>query len=144
MAESDLHSRIDAVRRFNRFYTRQSGVLPEIFLESPFSLTEARVLYELAHREKPTATSLSNELGLDAGYLSRILSGFEKRGVLEQTPSATDGRQSLLALTKDGRKVFAPLETRSIQQVEGMLEGLPASDQPAPPGRLPTLHNHLR
>src|ERR1700730_18254221 len=144
MAESDLHSRIDAVRRFNRFYTRQSGVLPEIFLESPFSLTEARVLYELAHREKPTATSLSNELGLDAGYLSRILSGFEKHGLLEKTPSATDGRHSLLALTKDRRKVFAPLETRSIQQVEGMLEGLLASDQRALLGAMQTIEKLLR
>jgi DNA-binding MarR family transcriptional regulator/N-acetylglutamate synthase-like GNAT family acetyltransferase len=144
MAESDLHSRIDAVRRFNRFYTRQIGVLQESLLESPFSLTEARVLYELAHREKPTATSLRNELGLDAGYLSRILSGFEKRGLLEKTPSATDGRQSLLALTKDGRKVFAPLETRSIRQVEGMLGGLPASDQRALLGAMQTIEKLLR
>src|ERR1700682_5496655 len=97
MVADDLSERIDIVRRFNRFYTRQIGVLHEGWLSSPFSLTEARVLYELAHREKSTATEVANELGLDAGYLSRILSGFEKCGLVEKTPSEEDGRQTLLA-----------------------------------------------
>jgi DNA-binding MarR family transcriptional regulator/N-acetylglutamate synthase-like GNAT family acetyltransferase len=144
MPEGGLNQRIEVVRRFHRFYTRQIGVLHESLLDSPFSLTEARVLYELAHREKLTATELSNELGLDAGYLSRILNGFEKRGLVEKTPSAADGRQSLLALAKDGREAFAPLETRSIQQVGGILEGLAESDQRALIAAMQTIDKLLR
>jgi DNA-binding MarR family transcriptional regulator/predicted GNAT family acetyltransferase len=129
MVADELDQRIDTVRRFNRFYTRQIGVLHEGWLSSPFSLTEARVLYELAHRERSTATDVANELGLDAGYLSRILSGFEKRGLLEKTPSEADGRQTLLALTKEGSKAFAPLEAGTIEQVGAMIGGLAESDR---------------
>jgi DNA-binding MarR family transcriptional regulator/N-acetylglutamate synthase-like GNAT family acetyltransferase len=124
MAETHLSLHIDTVRHFNRFYTRAIGVLQEGWLESPFSLTEARVLYELAHRDKPTATVVRNSLELDAGYLSRILGAFERRGLVKKTPSKEDGRQSLLALTGRGRQQFAPLEARTIQQVSGMLERL--------------------
>ena len=120
---------VEAVRRFNRFYTRQIGVLREGLLESPFSLTEVRVLYELAHRENPTATELGEELELDAGYLSRILRGFQNRGLIKKSPSETDKRQSLLALTARGRKVFAPLDKRSGEEVERMLVGLSAAEQ---------------
>ena len=129
MAETDPSSRIDSVRRFNRFYTRTIGVLQEGWLGSPFPLTEARVLYELAHRKKPTATLLRNNLDLDAGYLSRILSGFEKRGLIEKKPSEDDRRQSLLALTEEGHRQFAPLEDRTIQQVGGMIERLSENAQ---------------
>ena len=129
MAQTDLTSHIDTVRRFNRFYTRAIGVLQEGWLHSSFSLTEARVLYELAHREKPTATTVGGSLDLDPGYLSRILTVFEKRGLVEKTPSQDDGRQSLLALTKEGHRQFAPLEARSVQQVRGMLEKLSESQQ---------------
>src|SRR5258708_2022847 len=89
---------IDAVRSFNRFYTKQIGVLQEGLLNSPFSLTEVRVLYELAYRDKPTAANLAKDLGLDAGYLSRILAVFEKRGLVSKVRSKTDGRQALLRL----------------------------------------------
>lgn len=129
MAHTDLAPRIDTVRRFNRFYTRAIGVLQEGWLRSRFSLTEARVLYELAHREKPTASLVGNTLELDPGYLSRILSVFEKRKLVEKTPSQDDGRQTLLALTVEGRRQFAPLEARTIQEVRGMLEKLSENEQ---------------
>jgi DNA-binding MarR family transcriptional regulator/GNAT superfamily N-acetyltransferase len=112
------------VRRFNRFYTRQIGVLHEGLLSSPFSLTEVRVLYELAHRRKPTAVELCQDLGLDAGYLSRMLRSFAKQGLISREPSPTDGRRSHLGLTAKGQKIFSPLEERSNQQVASMLGAL--------------------
>ena len=129
MSETGLEGRVAAIRRFNRFYTQQIGVLKEGLLDSPFSLTESRVLYELAHRERPTATELVKDLGLDAGYLSRILRGFEKRRLLSRTPSKADGRQSLLALTKQGQRAFAPLQARSRDEIGAMLQKLPADDR---------------
>jgi DNA-binding MarR family transcriptional regulator/GNAT superfamily N-acetyltransferase len=98
-------------------------------LGSPFSLTEVRVLYELAHRDRPTATELSSELGLDAGYLSRILRGFDRRGLVAKERSEADGRQSLLSLTARGRKAFAPLNTRAHDEVEAMLSRLSPAEQ---------------
>jgi DNA-binding MarR family transcriptional regulator/GNAT superfamily N-acetyltransferase len=143
MAETDRSSRIDTVRRFNRFYTRAIGVLQEGWLDSPFPLTEARVLYELAHREKPTATLVRNNLDLDAGYLSRILSSFEKRGLIEKKLSEDDRRQSLLALTEEGRRQFAPLEERTIQQVGGMIERLSENEQRRLTGAMQTIEKLL-
>jgi len=122
-------ARIEAVRRFNRDYTRRIGVLREGLLDSPFSLTQARVLYELAHREEPTATALGQELGLDAGYLSRILSAFARRGLVARRPSKTDGRQSHLRLTPRGRQVFGKLDAASANEVRGLLAPLSAADQ---------------
>lgn len=124
MVASAMERRVEAARRFNRFYTRQIGVLHEGAYDSPFSLTQVRVLYELAHRDRPTATVLGRDLGLDAGYLSRLLRGFEKRGLVTRTRSPHDGRQSHLALTAHGRRVFAPLNARSHDQVAAMLRGL--------------------
>jgi DNA-binding MarR family transcriptional regulator/N-acetylglutamate synthase-like GNAT family acetyltransferase len=124
MTPRELEQRVEAARRFNRFYTRRIGVLREGAYKSPFSLTEVRVLYELAHRDQPTATELGRELGLDAGYLSRILRGFERRGLILKTRSADDGRQSHLALTPLGRKVFAPLNARSHGEMAAMLRQL--------------------
>ena len=121
--------KIEAVRRFNRFYTRQIGVLRESWAESPFSLAEVRVLYELAHHDDLTAGELGTELGLDRGYLSRILQSFEKRGFVKKTRSEKDARQTHLALTAKGRKVFAPINNRSQQDVGSMLDALPATDQ---------------
>jgi DNA-binding MarR family transcriptional regulator/GNAT superfamily N-acetyltransferase len=143
MAQTDLRSRIDTVRRFNRFYTRAIGVLQEGWLGSPFPLTEARVLYELAHREKPTATLVRNNLDLDAGYLSRVLSSFEKRGLIEKKASQDDRRQSLLALTEEGRRQFAPLEERTIQQVGGMIERLSEDEQRRLIGAMQTIEKLL-
>jgi DNA-binding MarR family transcriptional regulator/GNAT superfamily N-acetyltransferase len=129
MATRDITPRVDAVRSFNRFYTKQIGVLHEGLLGSPFSLTEVRVLYELAHREHPTAADLIRELGLDAGYLSRILRGFAKRGLITKTASTADRRHMLLSLTARGRRAFAPLNARSHDEVAAMLTGLPAARQ---------------
>src|SRR5260370_37383036 len=98
-----LEQRIDAVRRFNRFYTRRIGVLQEGYLHSDFSLAEVRVLYELAHRERCTARELGQALDIDAGYLSRIVHGFVRRGLLDRTQSEHDGRARLLCLTGAGR-----------------------------------------
>jgi DNA-binding MarR family transcriptional regulator/GNAT superfamily N-acetyltransferase len=129
MAERDFDQRVAAVRRFNRFYTRQIGLLQESYLKSQFSLSQVRVLYELAHRERPTATELGRELGLDPGYLSRILRLFEGRGLLKRTPSKADGRQSHLFLTARGQAAFAPLNTRSREEIGSMLRALRARDQ---------------
>ena len=126
---SPADQRVAAVRRFNRFYTRQIGVLGEGYLDSPFSLTEVRVLYELAHRDGPSAATLASDLGLDAGYLSRILRSFEHRGFLQRSRSAADGRRAHLSLTARGRKAFAPLHTRSHEQITGLLARLPARGQ---------------
>jgi DNA-binding MarR family transcriptional regulator/GNAT superfamily N-acetyltransferase len=120
---------VDAVRAFNRFYTRRIGVLEEGYLESSFSLVQARVLYELAHRSQPTATEISRELGLDTGYLSRILRGFERTGLVEKRPSARDGRRRLLSLTASGFEAFAPLDTRSRAETEAMLRNLSPAAQ---------------
>jgi DNA-binding MarR family transcriptional regulator/N-acetylglutamate synthase-like GNAT family acetyltransferase len=129
MPEHAQEHQIAAVRRFNRFYTRSIGVLREGFLESPFSLTEGRVLYELAQRERPSASDVAQELGLDAGYLSRILRGFQRRGLLERRPAQHDGRRSLLALTRRGRDAFQLLNSRSSDEVRALLGRLAATDQ---------------
>ena len=114
---------IAAVRRFNRFYTRQIGVLRRNYLDSPYSLGEMRVLYEIAHGAT-TARDIGRALDLDAGYLSRTLRNFEKRGFLSRKTSKTDARASELALTARGHKAFAPFEDRSQQQVADMLAAL--------------------
>ncbi len=121
--------RIDAVRRFNRFYTQKIGVLQSGLLDSAFSLTEGRVLYELAHRKNTTASDLIRDLGLDAGYLSRILRRFKKSGYVTKTRSDVDGRQSHLAFTPKGLEAFRPLDRRSHDQIFGLLKSLPASEQ---------------
>jgi DNA-binding MarR family transcriptional regulator/N-acetylglutamate synthase-like GNAT family acetyltransferase len=144
VAQADRKTRVDTVRHFNRFYTRALGVLQEGWLNSPFSLTEARVLYELAHREKPTATDVCDSLELDAGYLSRILGTFEKKGLIEKTRSANDGRQTLLALTCAGRQQFAPLERGTIQEVGSMLEKLSENEQQQLTGAMETILKILR
>lgn len=115
---------IEEVRAFNRDYTRRIGVLAQGLLESPFSLTEVRVMYEIAHRPNILAASLTEELGLDRGYLSRILKRFEAQGLLWRGASKRDARRRPLRLTEAGRRVFAPLERRAQQQVRAMLSEL--------------------
>lgn len=129
MPKSDLDNKIDTVRRFNRFFTRKIGVLREGLLHTPYSLTEARILFEVADREEVTATDLSRELGLDPGYLSRILSGMEQRGLIEKVPSQTDARRRLLSLTPEGRDAFSLLDARSREEVGEMLGELAEEEQ---------------
>jgi DNA-binding MarR family transcriptional regulator/N-acetylglutamate synthase-like GNAT family acetyltransferase len=143
MSDNDLDRRVGAVRRFNRFWTRRIGVLQDGYLESPFSVTEVRVLYELAHREETTASELRKELGLDAGYLSRILRGFEKNGLVNKRPSEADGRRSLLRLTGRGREAFASLDARSREDIGAMLGGLPAAGQERLLGAMRTIEGLL-
>jgi DNA-binding MarR family transcriptional regulator/GNAT superfamily N-acetyltransferase len=121
--------RVATVRRFNRFYTRQIGVLRKTYLDSPYSLGEARVLYEIWRQRSTTARDIARALDLDAGYLSRVLRNFEKRGLIERKASAKDARQSHLTLTPLGRGSFAPLEARSQRATTAMLEKLEAGDQ---------------
>ncbi|TIP04219.1 MAG: MarR family transcriptional regulator [Mesorhizobium sp.] len=121
--------RIDIVRAFNRFYTRQIGLLDEGLLKSPFSLTEARVLYELAHRDGLVASDLVRDLGLDPGYVSRLLKKFEERGLVERAATEADARRASIALTPAGRQAFAPLNQDSHDQVRALLDRLPPADQ---------------
>lgn len=119
---------IAALRAFNRFYTRKIGVIDGT-ASSPFSLAEARVLYELAHRDRPTATDIRSELGLDAGYLSRILREFERRKLITRVKSKSDERHKFLSLTGKGRKVFLPLDKRTDRDVAAMLDGLSTDER---------------
>jgi DNA-binding MarR family transcriptional regulator/GNAT superfamily N-acetyltransferase len=121
--------RVGAVRRFNRFYTRQIGLLGKGYLDSPFTLAEVRVLYELAHQEAPAASEVAKALGLDAGYLSRMLLGFRRRGYLARKASEQDARRSHLSLTKKGRAAFGALEAKSEAEVSAMIERLSVADQ---------------
>jgi len=129
MADPDLYRRIESARRFNRFYIQKMGVLQERLLRSPFSLAEGRLIYELAHRGKTTAAELSIQLGLDAGYLSRLLQSLQKRGLINRQVSRTDGRQNLLSLNEKGKKAFATIHVRSRNEIGGMLSKMSPSDQ---------------
>lgn len=124
MMEETPENRIDAVRHFNRFFTRQIGVLREGILHSPYSLTEARILFEFAHHNNVTASELCRELGLDAGYLSRTLARLEQQGLIDKVRSENDGRQRLLRLTPDGKNAFALLDKRSRDEVGELLSDL--------------------
>jgi len=129
MGASATARRISAIRRFNRFYTRQIGVLRKTYLDSPYSLGEARVLYEVASGRSPTASAIARALDLDAGYLSRVLRSFEKRGLIRRKASPRDARQSHLVLSPRGRTAFAPLERRSQRATGAMLGRLAPADQ---------------
>lgn len=119
-----IFPQIERMRRFNRFYTAKIGILEDGRLYAPFSLAETRILYELAHRERVTASDLVRDLGLDAGYLSRMLRGFVRKGLVAKRPDPADARQSLLSLTAAGRKAFAPQEDASRRMLRPLLDRL--------------------
>ena len=123
MEQGGVRAQVRALRAFNRFYTRKIGVIDGV-ASRPFSLAEARVLYELAHREQPTATDIRKDLGLDAGYMSRILRDLERRKLVSGRRSEKDERRRFLSLTIKGREAFARLDARSNRDVAAMLEGL--------------------
>ena len=139
-----LDSRVEAVRRFNRFYTQRIGVLREGLYESTYSLVEVRVLYELAHANAPiTATELTRRLTVDAGYLSRILRSFEGDGLIRKTRSRNDGRQLHLTLTSAGRKALAPLERASRQEIAALLAPLSPGERDDVVGAMETIESRL-
>ncbi|HEY5806542.1 MAG TPA: MarR family transcriptional regulator, partial [Povalibacter sp.] len=127
MRSSD--QRVRTVREFNRFYTQKIGVLGEGLLDSGYPLTEVRVLYEIANRSRPLATDVVRDLSLDAGYLSRILAKFSRRGWLKRERAAEDGRKAFLHLTTKGRAVFQSLDARSREEVGCLLAPLSAEKQ---------------
>ena len=128
MTNENLDRQVAAVRAFNRFYTRKLGVLDQQLLKSPFSLSEARVLYELAHREELAAKEIGVELGLDPGYLSRIVQRFDEHGLITRKPLPADRRQYRLALTAKGRQSFAKLDRSTQDDVGAMLAALRNGD----------------
>jgi DNA-binding MarR family transcriptional regulator/ribosomal protein S18 acetylase RimI-like enzyme len=123
--------RVAEVRAFNRFYTRLIGVLGDEHLESPFSLAQVRVLYELANQPAPTATALCGELALDPGYLSRMLRELERRNLVTRRRSKSDARRQELALTGAGKKVIRELDRKATTTIEGVLQRVPVDRQPA-------------
>jgi len=129
MSAQNLHEETALFRRFNRFYTKQIGLLSQGILKTRFPLIQARVLYELAQQKQTTASTLVDKLNIDPGYLSRILSNFEKKGLLRKHRSTTDSRQRILKLTNPGKKSFAELDERSRRVAEEMLLGLVDEDR---------------
>ncbi|MGH7005889.1 MAG: MarR family winged helix-turn-helix transcriptional regulator [Alphaproteobacteria bacterium] len=143
MPDTSLDARVAAVRRFNRFYTQKIGVVREGYLNTPLSLAEARVLYELGQRERPSASELARDLGLDPGYLSRILARFAKSKVLTSERSASDRRVSHIVLTEKGARAFAQINARSRHEIGDWLGTLPAADQERLVGAMHTIEGLL-
>ena len=135
--------RVEAVRSFNRFYTRRVGALRAGLLASPYPLPEARLIYELGRRRRCTAAELGRSLELDAGYLSRLLASLKRRGILRAKRSAADARASALSLSRAGRKAFALLDARSRAEVSAMLDGLCGPDQERLVGAMQTVESIL-
>jgi DNA-binding MarR family transcriptional regulator/GNAT superfamily N-acetyltransferase len=137
---SRAHSRTEAVRRFNRFYTRRIGALQPGYLGSPFPLPQARVLYELGHRGECTASELGAELELDLGYLSRLLQDLRRQQLVKGEAAKHDARQTRLSLTPKGRKAFAALDEGSRRAMGEMLAPLPAAHREKLVKALQTVH----
>jgi DNA-binding MarR family transcriptional regulator/ribosomal protein S18 acetylase RimI-like enzyme len=129
MDKNQLHEDTDRFRKFNRFYTKQIGLLSQGLLKTRFPLIQARILYELAQQEQTTASALVDKLNIDPGYLSRILSSFERDGLLRKKRSAIDFRQRILTLTKKGQRSFAELNERSRRDAEKIMQNLTGEDR---------------
>lgn len=138
-----MHPDIALVRRFNREWTQRIGVLDEQVLDSPFSLTEARVLYELANRADPSAAAIAKDLRLDAGYLSRILRRFVRDGLLSRRASPVDARRARLALTAKGRRAFGRIDRRQVEVIEGLLAPLPPTARAGLTGAMASILEHV-
>ncbi|MHC2292278.1 bifunctional helix-turn-helix transcriptional regulator/GNAT family N-acetyltransferase [Bradyrhizobium barranii] len=141
--EQVADDQVQAVRAFNRFYTQKLGVLDQQLLKSPFSLSEARVLYELAHGGEQSAKEIGIALGLDAGYLSRIVQNFDESGLIARKPLPSDRRQVQLSLTAKGRQAFARLERSSQDDVAAMLRPLPDEERSKLTGAMETIERLL-
>ena len=139
----DSDGQISAVRAFNRFYTRKLGALDQQLLKSPYSLSEARGLYEIATRQNPAAKAIGIELGLDPGYLSRIIQNFDDGGLIARTPLPSDRRQHQLSLTAKGRQAFARLNRSSHDDVAAMLAALPDGGRERLIGAMAVIENLL-
>ena len=127
--QDDFHDRVEALRRFNRLYTQRIGLLGDGHLDSPYSLTEARLLFELGQRPSLTASALCELVSLDQGYASRILARFAKQGLITKSASARDRRAQEIALTAAGRKVYETLNLRAHAAIAGLLAAMPESAQ---------------
>jgi len=143
LSNTTLEERINAIRHFNRFITRQVGALREGLLHSSYSLTEARILFEIANNDDITAADLTKELGLDAGYLSRILNRLEERGLVYKERSLKDGRQRMLKLTSDGKNAFSLLNSRSYNEIAELLSELSETEQQQLVGAMKTIEQLL-
>ena len=139
MSFSDSDGEIGAVRAFNRFYTKKLGVLDQHIHKSPYSLSEARVIYELAHHDDLAAKEIGTELGLDPGYLSRIVQNFDENGLITRKPLPSDRRQYRLSLTAKGRQAFAKLNQASHDEVSAMLAALSAEERGRLTGAMATI-----
>src|SRR5437762_1464171 len=138
-----LQDQVAAVRSFSRFYTRKLGIIEPKLLDSPFTLQEARIIYEIAHRSACTATDLTRDLGLDPGFLSRTLQGLQRRQIVTRKPSKDDGRINELSLTAKGRTASAELERRSRDEVSRLLAGLDAAERAAVVQAMTTIEQTL-
>jgi len=144
LTDSEAQRRAHAVRHFNRFYTLYIGALHERLTKSGFSLTEVRVLHELSREHTQTASALSRALGLDSGYLSRLLTSFERRNLITRRPSDTDARQSLIALTEHGHATYAPLDAAATQDALALLDRLDMHSQQQLIGAMRLIERLLR
>lgn len=136
MNNPDLDRRVAAVRQFNRAYTQRIGVLDEGYLDTPFSLTQGRVLYELAEVDGVTAKEIAGKLALDPGYLSRMLRAFRQYGLVESRRGTADGRSKTLSLTVAGRAAFAPLDRNAKTGIARLLAPLTPAQQQALTGAM--------